>query len=166
MQFAPPPRRALVENLLPMINVIFLLLVFFLIAARLAPPSPFTLAPPEAAAQAAGAEPAPLPEGGPGRLVLWLSATGEMAAQDATGQWQRGEAGALAALGAARQACLAGRAVEEACGRLTLRLDGAAPAPALVALVPKLADLGFARLALVARQTGAPPSGSGAGKGG
>lgn len=156
MQFPAPPRRALVENLLPMINVIFLLLVFFLIAARLAPPSPFTLAPPEAEAQASAAEPPALPEGGPGALVLWLSSTGEMAARDAQGQWQRGDAAALSALGAARSACLAGRAAEEACARLTLRLDGAAPAPVLVALVPRLADLGFARLALVARQSGAP----------
>ncbi len=40
MDFRDPPRRKPEENLLPMINVIFLLLVFFLMAARLTAPNP------------------------------------------------------------------------------------------------------------------------------
>lgn len=71
MRFDPAPRRAVSENLLPMINVVFLLLIFFLIAAKLAPPEPFELTPPEAA----GAPVAELPEGvlylAPGGLVGW-----------------------------------------------------------------------------------------------
>ena len=161
MHLDPSPRRALAENLLPMINVVFLLRIFFLLAARLAPPSPFALRPPALAAATSnsgsnsGAEPAAAPGK---RLVLWLSAAGEMAYQDWRG------AAALQALGAARQACVAGAdAAPDAqdCARLTLRLDGATPAVRLSALLPQLAELGFGRVAVVARQTAlsdAPPT--------
>ncbi|MGH1370041.1 MAG: biopolymer transporter ExbD [Maritimibacter sp.] len=37
------------EPILPMINVVFLLLVFFLLTARLAPPTPVEIDPPQAA---------------------------------------------------------------------------------------------------------------------
>lgn len=130
MQFEPPPRPRPSENLLPMINVVFLLLIFFLIAAKLAPPSPFEVLAPQATADAATESPAQ-------DLVLWLGADGTLAYGDA-----RGEA-ALAALAQARAACV------ESCARLTLRADAGAGAGALAALAPKLAAMGFARLALV-----------------
>lgn len=129
MEFSDPPRRAPAENLLPMINVVFLLLIFFLIAAELAPPTPFAITPPEATAT----------EAEPGRdLVLWLGPEGEMAFGDA-----RGEA-ALAALAQARASCVAD------CDRLTLRADAAVGAEDLAKLMPQLAALGFAQLSLVA----------------
>ena len=49
MDFAPRrPARPARENIVPMINVVFLLLVFFVMTAQIAPPDPFDIAPPEA----------------------------------------------------------------------------------------------------------------------
>lgn len=132
MQFEPPPRPRPAENLLPMINVVFLLLIFFLIAAKLAPPSPFKLTPPEAQT-----EPQAAAEAQP--MVLWLGPEGEIAYGAA-----RGEA-AMAALAEARAACT------QDCTRLMLRADAGAQAGALAALAPKLAGMGFTQLSLVAR---------------
>lgn len=41
MNIRPPRRRRMRESIVPMINVVFLLLVFFLMTARIAPPEPF-----------------------------------------------------------------------------------------------------------------------------
>ena len=40
MDFAPPPRKPRAENIVPMINVVFLLLIFFLMTSQIAPPDP------------------------------------------------------------------------------------------------------------------------------
>lgn len=50
MRFAKPPRRPLPESIVPMINVVFLLLIFFLMSARLAPPPPLDINLPQAGA--------------------------------------------------------------------------------------------------------------------
>lgn len=89
-----PKRPA--ENVIPMINVVFLLLVFFLITARIAPPMPVEIEAPEAEGHTLDA--------GPDTLIL---------APDGTAHYQ-GETGAAA------MALLAGRAGETA---LTLRAD-------------------------------------------
>ncbi|MFN3280067.1 MAG: ExbD/TolR family protein, partial [Tabrizicola sp.] len=47
MDFSEPQRRTKNLTLLPMINVVFLLLIFFLIGARLRPAEPFLTEPPE-----------------------------------------------------------------------------------------------------------------------
>ncbi len=44
----PRPRRKTPENIVPMINVVFLLLIFFLMAAEIAPPEPFGVVLPRA----------------------------------------------------------------------------------------------------------------------
>lgn len=49
MQLARPARKSARESVIPMINVVFLLLVFFLISARLTPPMPVEVEAPEAA---------------------------------------------------------------------------------------------------------------------
>ncbi|WP_201150810.1 ExbD/TolR family protein [Rhodovulum sulfidophilum] len=56
------------ESIVPMINVVFLLLIFFLMSARLVPPAPFEAEPP----RADGAEPA-------AGEMLHLSASGDLA---------------------------------------------------------------------------------------
>lgn len=61
--------RATGDSIVPMINVAFLLLVFFLMTAVLAPPDPLEVSPPEAKIVAA--------EPKPGTLVI--SADGELA---------------------------------------------------------------------------------------
>ncbi|MGR3760660.1 ExbD/TolR family protein [Roseobacteraceae bacterium NS-SX3] len=48
MDLTEPPRRPRGESIVPMINVVFLLLIFFLMTSRLAPPEPFEATPPEA----------------------------------------------------------------------------------------------------------------------
>ncbi|MFN6978200.1 MAG: ExbD/TolR family protein, partial [Gemmobacter sp.] len=53
MRFPDPPRRAAPEPLLGLINVIFLLLIFVLVVAQLAPPDAVPVTPPRAPAGAA-----------------------------------------------------------------------------------------------------------------
>ncbi len=54
MDFAPfRPRRRSGENIVPMINVVFLLLIFFLMTAQIAPPEPFDVSVPLSDAEAA-----------------------------------------------------------------------------------------------------------------
>ncbi|MEM9139809.1 MAG: biopolymer transporter ExbD [Pseudomonadota bacterium] len=43
MTFDDEPRKPPAENIVPMINVVFLLLVFFLMTATIAPPDPFDI---------------------------------------------------------------------------------------------------------------------------
>ena len=46
MRLDPPSRRRQDENIVPMINVVFLLLIFFLMTAQMTPPSPVQITPP------------------------------------------------------------------------------------------------------------------------
>lgn len=75
MDFNDPPRREQGENIVPMINVVFLLLIFFLMTAQIAPPEPFEVTVPESS------------DGGAteGTLTLYISATGEIAFEDLRG---------------------------------------------------------------------------------
>ncbi len=69
MNFEPPPRAPQAESVVPMINVVFLMLIFFLMTAQLTPPDPFGVEPPEST------------EGEPraAATILQVSATGEIA---------------------------------------------------------------------------------------
>ncbi len=125
MTFDPPPRRARGENIVPMINIVFLLLIFFLLAATIAPPDPFPLTPPTA-----GDVETEVPPGTP----LHVAADGALA------------------YGALRDAealdALAGHE-----GALTLRADAALPGAELAALLTRLSALGVLQvdLTVVAR---------------
>lgn len=137
MDFSDPPRRKPEENLLPMINVVFLLLIFFLISARLTPPEPFAVTPPEAQTEAEAM----------GDFVLYLAADGRLGYRETT------DDAALQAITVARETyCAEGDCTAEP-PRLTLRADTALPAAELARLLPELAGLGFAQIELVA-QTG------------
>lgn len=135
MQISGPPRGQRRENILPMINVVFLLLIFFLISAELAPPEPFPVTPPEAAQD----DPAEAP------LTLYLDAEGQLGFLDATG-----EDAALAALQTA---------VDELCGAsgcddatrpaVMLRADQGVEGGSVAALLPKLGALGLRDVMLV-----------------
>jgi biopolymer transport protein ExbD len=48
MDFGARPPRPRGESVVPMINVVFLLLIFFLMTATIVPPDPFESTPPEA----------------------------------------------------------------------------------------------------------------------
>ena len=76
MEFGTPARRRSGESIVPMINVVFLLLVFFLMTATIAPPDPFATEPPIAEAAEAS---------DPGD-VLFVGAGGELALGDVRGE--------------------------------------------------------------------------------
>lgn len=120
MQFFSPRRSQRSESIVPMINVVFLLLIFLLLTAEMAPPEPFPVTPPAADLDPAAAGPA----------VLYVGADGTLSLGAASG------AAALAAIPEG--------------GVLYLRADAALPAAELAALLPRLAVAGELRLVTVA----------------
>ena len=123
MRFAQPPRRRPAESIVPMINVVFLLLIFFMMAARITPPQPFEVTPPSANA-----------ESSPGQnRLLYLSRDGALAFENHRDAdvWQ-----ALAASGD---------------GPLTLRADMDMPASLLANTLAQLAAIGIKDVALAVR---------------
>lgn len=71
MRFEPHRPRDDDERVLPLINVVFLLLVFFMLAGALAPADPFRVEPPLSLSQAPPpAEPLTLLVGSDGQLAL------------------------------------------------------------------------------------------------
>ena len=75
MTFGDEDRRAPAEPFVPMINVVFLLLIFFLMTSRLAPPDPFEVAPPLAETA----------DDGRVAPILYVSAKGEIGFEDLRG---------------------------------------------------------------------------------
>lgn len=117
----PRPRRASREPVVPMINVVFLLLIFFLMTAQIVPPAPFDLTLPNAS----GDEDA-------GQMALYINANGEIAFETA-----RGEA-ALA------------RAADLPKGTpLRLYADATLPAATLAQVLTRLAALGATQVEIV-----------------
>jgi biopolymer transport protein ExbD len=70
------PRRTRPENIVPMINVAFLLLIFFLMTAVIAPSDPVRIAPPTGLGDESDA----------GELILYIDADGTL--------WKDGKPGA------------------------------------------------------------------------
>ena len=127
MDFATPRRRRPSEAIVPMINVVFLLLIFFLMSAQITPPAPFDVTLPESASESA-AQPTD---------TLYMDAQGRLAFNAA-----RGEAVFDA---------IAARAAPDA--TLQIRADTRLEAQALARLLPELAARGIAEIELL---TGAP----------
>ena len=86
MTFGDEDRRAPAEPFVPMINVVFLLLIFFLMTAQITPPPPFETEPPTASR---GADPQ-------SEAVLHISVEGQFAFADAHGDPAIAEARAAA----------------------------------------------------------------------
>lgn len=124
MKLAPAPSRPRPrEAIVPMINVVFLLLIFFLMTASIGTPPPFDLALPEGAGEAQADAPD----------TLFVSADGTLAFGVGRGPE------ALAAI-----AGIAGS------GRsLDIRADRDLPADVLARLLPRLAALGLSDVRLV-----------------
>ena len=76
MRIDMPPRKPRGESIIPMINVVFLLLIFFLLTAQITQPAPFPLPPPESASDVRAED----------RDVLFISATGDLAWNEAEGE--------------------------------------------------------------------------------
>ncbi|SMX41537.1 ExbD/TolR family protein [Actibacterium lipolyticum] len=136
MDFAPPARRPQGESIIPMINVVFLLLIFFLMTSAIAPPEPVDVTPPEAASETQA----------DGMFRLFLDADGALAFQET-----QGADPALAALGAARDAYCAQNGCDAGANapQLLVRADQSVPAAELAKLLPRLAALGFSNAQLV-----------------
>lgn len=122
MDLSHLPRRPAKESIVPMINVVFLLLIFFLMTAEISPPEPFDITPPDSAAETPAER----------RDTVFVSATGEVALGDLTGD--------------AVFAHLADQG-----GELTLsvRADRAVEADKIAALLPRLAGAGVTHVKLI-----------------
>ena len=119
---SPPRRRG--EGVLPMINVVFLLLIFFLMTATLAPPEPFEIVLPTAEGANTDAD----------DLVLYMSADAELAFGTTRGPDVYRE---LAAHGG------------DGNNMLTLRAAGGVEAVMAAAVLERLARIGFTRVEIV-----------------
>ncbi|WP_415402149.1 ExbD/TolR family protein [Tateyamaria sp. SN3-11] len=120
------------ENIIPMINVVFLLLIFFLMTSQIAPPETLDVTPPEAET---GLD-------GDGDLTLYLDASGQLGFDQVIGT----DDAVIAALIQARDASCA--AENCASPSLQLRADGLVPATRVAALLKKLAVQGFSDIGL------------------
>ena len=123
---APQPKPP-VESVTPMINVVFLLLIFFLMTATIAPPAPFEVELPRAEAEPGASE---------SQRTLHVAADGRLAFGEA-----RGDA-------ALEAAAAAGRA-PGAEGPLALRADAGMEAAALARLLSRLGEQGVERADII-----------------
>lgn len=129
MDFSDPPRRARAESIVPMINVVFLLLIFFLMTSNLAEPEPFEVSPPETSdAQEAksGGE-----EGG--EPVLYIDENGRF---HHAGQEGDSAISSLSASGG---------------GTVKVRADAKLEATALAVALRRMAEAGMSDVELVVR---------------
>ncbi|MFP7571239.1 ExbD/TolR family protein [Marivita sp. S2033] len=119
LSLSPRPRRASREPVVPMINVVFLLLIFFLMTAQIVPPAPFDLTLPTAD----GDEDA-------GDATLYISADGDIAFEALRGDTALVQAAART-------------------DTLRLSADAALNAQTLARLLGELAALGATKVELV-----------------
>lgn len=135
MQFDLPQRRSRPESVVPMINIVFLLLIFFLMTAQIAPPAPFEVTPPVAEVEAPA----------DGAFTLHINAEGTFAFENAQGD------SALEALAAAKEAYCGAALCDATQPVLLLRVDAGADGAALAKLMGRLGMTGFQNVRLVTR---------------
>jgi len=128
--FRPPPPKPKSddERVLPLINVVFLLLIFFMLAGRLVASDAFRIEPPQSASD------------GPVRaqgLVVLVAADGRLALDNVPV-----EATAL-------RSAVADRIAEQPALRVRLKADGAADASRVVGVMEALRAAGVAELQLL-----------------
>jgi biopolymer transport protein ExbD len=120
-------RRRAGDSFVPMINIVFLLLIFFLLSATIAPPDPFDMTLPDADLAETG-------EGIPADTLV-VSAAGEVMFGTASGE-----------------AALEAIALRAGAGPLILRVDAGYDGAAFAALLARLAERGLAEVRLTVRQ--------------
>ncbi|MCO4843974.1 MAG: biopolymer transporter ExbD [Yoonia sp.] len=125
MQFSHPPARQKPESIVPMINVVFLLLIFFMMTATITQPTPFDVTPPDARREGELQE----------DTTLFVAADGRL--------------GMNGLLGNAVWPALGAMQFE---GPLTIRADAALPAKDLSGILNRLAELGVTSIELVVAQ--------------
>lgn len=128
MRFAHSRRRNEDERILPLINVVFLLLIFFMLAGRFSASDPFEVEPPRSVSQGAATE---------RDILVLVSADGRLALD--------GEIIESAALGAA----VADRLSPDKTMRLWLKADGSAEATRVVEVMELLRAAGAEQLRLL-----------------
>lgn len=140
MQLRRRRRRFDVDaGILPLINVVFLLLIFFMLAGRLTEAAPFSVVPP-VSEQAAAAEAA-----APREAAVLVAADGRLALNGAP-------------MGAAAlRAALADALARRPDLPVSLKADGGAEAAEVVAVMESLRDAGVRRLQLYAQAGAQPP---------
>ncbi|HLS19711.1 MAG TPA: biopolymer transporter ExbD [Paracoccaceae bacterium] len=123
------PRREVDEDsrILPLINIVFLLLIFFMVTGQLAATDPFPIEPPESTSEGPPAEGHLIAFGAGGELAL----DGEVMAEDAL----------LTAL----EAGFAGSTAPE----IRIKAHGGAEAMALVGLLNRLREIGAESVVLM-----------------
>lgn len=116
------------DRILPLINVVFLLLIFFMVVGRLSGSDPFEIAPPVSASDgdATGRE-----------MTILVAADGRLALDDAVMDE------------AALQAEVAARIAAGGAGPVRLKADGDAEAVAVVGVMEMLRAAGVERLKLL-----------------
>lgn len=128
--YLPQPRQrpGIEENILPMINIVFLLLIFFMIAGALYKQDAFTVEPPTTRHAAEG-EPAPLviAAAADGRLSLDGEPVSRGALVDRVREWRTGNAGEI----------------------VRVKADGSLPADDLVELLERLRGAGVPEIRLL-----------------
>lgn len=137
LRLAPTRRGRRAESLLPMIDVVFFLIIFFMMVSHFAAPEPFAVARPTSD----GTEPVA------GELGLFLDAAGQWGHVGADGA-VTGKA-ALQSLQSAVQAHCAAVDCTQTPAVLLLHADADAPATVLAETLPRLMAMGFADLRLI-----------------
>lgn len=128
MRFQPPRPKNEDERILPLINVVFLLLIFFMLAGRLAATDPLEITPPHSSSQApAEARDLQVLVAADGRLALDSEVMDESAFEEAV-KARLGQDDSL---------------------RVWLKADGRADAEHVVAVMEALRDAGVERLKLL-----------------
>lgn len=123
MDLNEPPKKRRAESIVPMINVVFLLLIFFLMTSQLLRPEPFDVTPPEAATQAeVKAQP-----------ILFVTSEGRLSFDGAEGE------DAIAAIAAQSRAS----------DVIQIRTDANLKAAAFARILQNLAAVGLSRVELV-----------------
>jgi len=136
MRLPDPPPRLRFEPLLPLIDVVFFLVIAFMMMSHLTSDRPFDVVLPDSAQR----------QPSDGVLTLFVSADGEpgfVGAMPLTGE------AALDALAASRAAVCAATDCATDVPVLRIAADAGAPGAALAALLPRLAAMGFADVQLV-----------------
>jgi biopolymer transport protein ExbD len=123
MQFGKPQQRSnQYENFVPMINIVFLLLIFFMICAQIAPKDPFEVVPPRSNSKVQPPE----------RDTLFIGRDATLYYNDAYNE------AAWIALGA-----------RSADTPLSLKADTSLPASKLANLIARLKSIGITQVHLV-----------------
>lgn len=134
MRFTKPRAKAPAEDaLIPLINVVFLMLIFFMIVGQITPPDALRIEPPSSR-QGQLAEPEP--------VIVSMDATGRVALD--------GEIVPAAELAERLAAALAAQG--KAAPAVTLKADAAVTQAQLRVLLDRLRALGVERVQLLSRQ--------------